>query len=184
MIRGEKVILRALETTDAEQLQAWVNDQEVTYWLGRHTPISLSEEQRWLETERDSAKELQLAISTLNGQLIGSCDLRGLDSPDRGGTIGLWIGDKQFWDGGYGTDTVLTLCGYGFTQTNLHRIQLAVFAGNARAVRCYEKCGFEHEGCRREAIYKHGRYHDLLGMSILAAEYQEKWPERWAAACR
>ncbi|MEN6401563.1 MAG: GNAT family protein, partial [Armatimonadia bacterium] len=87
--------------------------------------------------------------------------------------------DKEYWNGGYGTDAMLTLCGFGFNQCNLHRIQLDVFAENARAIRCYEKVGFVHEGRRREAIFRHGRYQDLIVMGLLAEEYREKWPERW-----
>lgn len=179
MIQGDKVVLRALEADDLEPLHRWMNDAEVIHWLGRRTPISLAEERRWLETERNPLKELHLGIETMDGQLIGSCSLGPLDSPDRGATLGISIGEKECWDGGYGTDAMITLCGYGFAEANLHRIQLAVFAANSRAVRCYEKCGFVQEGCRREAIYKHGVYHDVLGMSILRAEYQAKWPERW-----
>jgi len=75
MIRGEKVVLRALEADDLERLHRWMNDPEVIYWLGRRTPISLTEERRWLESERNPLKDLQLGIETLEGQFIGSCSL-------------------------------------------------------------------------------------------------------------
>ena len=93
--------------------------------------------------------------------------------------LGIVIGEKDCWGKGYGTDAMLTLCGFGFTQMNLHRIGLRVFPENQRAVTCYEKCGFEHEGRLREAIFKHGEYRDMLLMSILADEFRDKWPERW-----
>ncbi|MBE0610648.1 MAG: GNAT family N-acetyltransferase, partial [Dehalococcoidia bacterium] len=68
------------------------------------------------------------------------------------------------------TDTMRTVCRFGFEMMNLHRIQLEVYANNARARHVYEKVGFVLEGCRRQALYKFGRYHDVLVMSLLEGE--------------
>ena len=34
------------------------------------------------------------------------------------------------------------------------------------------KVGFQHEGRWREAEFRHGRYHDMLWMSILRREWR------------
>lgn len=47
-----------------------------------------------------------------------------------------------------------------------------VFEDNARAIRAYEKCGFQKEGRLREATYRRGRYYDQLMMSILDHEFE------------
>ena len=44
----------------------------------------------------------------------------------------------------------------------LRRVELEVYADNQRAVRLYEKFGFETEGRKREASVKNGAYVDLL----------------------
>ena len=50
----------------------------------------------------------------------------------------------------------------------MHRIGLFVVSDNERAIRLYEKLGFEREGLRRETdITEDGRYHDLVVMGIL-----------------
>ena len=59
---------------------------------------------------------------------------------------------------------------FGFEMMNLNRIHLDVFPENERAIRCYEKVGFAIEGRTREAIFKHGGYHDLILMSVLVGE--------------
>lgn len=51
----------------------------------------------------------------------------------------------------------------------IERIQLDVYASNARAIALYEKLGFQHEGCRRMAAYFDGAYHDLNQMALLRA---------------
>jgi len=53
---------------------------------------------------------------------------------------------------------------HGFDTLNLNRIALDVYESNLRAVRSYEKVGFVHEGCKRQAIYKDGKYADILQM--------------------
>ena len=50
-----------------------------------------------------------------------------------------------------------------------------------RAIRCYEKAGFRHEGRLREALFRHGSYHDILVMGILEDEFRAQWPDRLAA---
>jgi RimJ/RimL family protein N-acetyltransferase len=60
---------------------------------------------------------------------------------------------------------------FGFEQMNLNRIYLRVFENNERGVHLYNKVGFQHEGRWRQAEYRHGRYQDLLWMSILRQEW-------------
>ena len=47
------------------------------------------------------------------------------------------------------------------------RIELRVYARNARAIHVYEKLGFEREGLRRRAIFQDGEYQDDLLMALL-----------------
>ncbi|NLG24638.1 MAG: GNAT family N-acetyltransferase, partial [Clostridiales bacterium] len=43
-----------------------------------------------------------------------------------------------------------------------------------RAIRCYEKCGFQLEGRLRQDIYSDGAYRDLLMMGVLRDERRAK----------
>ncbi len=63
---------------------------------------------------------------------------------------------------------------HGFATLNLNRIYLRVYAENKRAIRTYEKAGFVHEGRMRQGVYKHGKYFDVLFMSVL----REEWDAR------
>jgi len=63
---------------------------------------------------------------------------------------------------------------YGFKNLNLNRIYLRVFETNARAIHCYEKAGFKHEGRLRQACFLDGEYKDVLMMSILKSELPEE----------
>jgi RimJ/RimL family protein N-acetyltransferase len=90
---------------------------------------------------------------------------------NRSSEIGIIIGDKSAWNQGYGTESVRLLVKLGFETLNLNRIYLHVFETNPRAVKCYEKAGFVHEGRQRQGEWQDGRFIDVLVMSIL----QEEW---------
>ncbi len=182
MVRGERVVLRALEQTDLEVLHRWINDAEVIHALAMAFPKSLLDEQRWLEREQDPKRDLVLGIQTIEGELIGTCGLHRIDPINHNAALGIMIGDKARWSQGYGTDAMVTLCLFGFSEMNLHRLCLHVYDFNPRAVACYEKVGFVHEGRYREAAYKHGAYHDILEMGLLRDEFRAKWPQRWPTA--
>ena len=42
------------------------------------------------------------------------------------------IGEKEYWNQGYGTETMIRMFKYGFEELNLNRIFLRVFEGNER----------------------------------------------------
>ncbi len=49
-----------------------------------------------------------------------------------------------------------------------HRVRLTVVAENHRAIRSYEKVGFEREGLSRENYFgEDGKYHDEVQMALL-----------------
>jgi RimJ/RimL family protein N-acetyltransferase len=74
---------------------------------------------------------------------------------------------------GYGSEAMRLMLDYGFGILNLHRIELDVFAFNERAIRAYEKLGFQKEGIKRDCLFYEYEYHDAIIMSILADEFKQ-----------
>ena len=87
--------------------------------------------------------------------------------------FGIRIGAKEYWGRGFGTIFTSAALDYCFNTLGLTCVQLKVLPTNTRAVRCYEKCGFRHEGRLRKARFSDGRYHDELMMGILRQEFEE-----------
>ena len=65
-----------------------------------------------------------------------------------------------------------------FDTLNFNRVYLRVYAENLRAKRAYEKADFVEEGCLRESVYKHGKYDDVIVMSILRSEWTARKKEK------
>ena len=169
---GKLVRLRAREPEDEPLLYKWFNDPEVTEFLAMRYPLSHMQEREFIESRKVSGHDhAGFAVETLaEGQLIGGVDLLNASPENRHATLGIAIGDKTRWDGGYGTDTMRTVCRFGFEMMNLHRIELDVYAGNVRAQRVYERVGFQVEGRKRDALFKYGHYEDVIVMGLLEGE--------------
>ncbi len=175
MISGQHVRLRGVERTDLPNFQAWLNDPEVTEGLSLYLPLSMIDEEQWLDKASQLLpEEKPLAIELHDKgtwRLIGNCGFINLEWANRGAEVGLFIGDKSVWNKGYGTEVMQLLLKHGFETLNLHRIYLRVYATNPRAKRSYEKAGFVLEGTMREAVYRHGRYADIHIMSVLRSQW-------------
>ncbi|RLC84789.1 MAG: N-acetyltransferase [Chloroflexi bacterium] len=175
MIVGEKVRLRPIERDDLPRYVEWFADPEVRRYLALYLPFSLAQEERWFENllERlERREDVVLAIETAEGVHIGNVGLHRIDWRNRNAELGIAIGERSYWNQGYGTDAIRTLLGLAFREMNLHRVFLRVDADNARGIRCYEKAGFRREGVLREAVFKEGAYHDQYIMSILQSEFE------------
>lgn len=169
---GRLIRLRAHEPEDEPLLHRWFNDPEVTDNINTRYPVSHQFEREFLQ-RKDSVgyHDAGFAVETLaDKRLIGRVGLHQAAPENRSASLGIVIGDKSFWDGGYGTDAMRVVCRFGFEMMNLHRIALEVFTQNARAAHVYEKVGFRLDGCRRKAIYRNGEYRDVLFMSLLEGE--------------
>jgi diamine N-acetyltransferase len=181
MICGERIRLRAIEREDLPRFVAWLNDPEVRHGLMMYMPISQAEEEQWFESMLKSpADQHPLVIEAITEEgwvPLGNCGLMGIDWRVRQAEFGIFIGAKQYWNQGYGSDVLQLILRHGFETLNLNRIFLRVFANNPRAVHVYEKAGFVTEGRMRQAHYDEGCYHDVILMSVLRTEWQARQVE-------
>jgi RimJ/RimL family protein N-acetyltransferase len=113
-------------------------------------------------------------IDLENDQLIGNCGFIQIDNLNQSGEVGIFIGDKNYWNKGYGTEALSLLLDYGFKALNLHNIFLKVYGYNKRAIKSYEKIGFKIIGIRREALFRNLERHDEVLMDILVNEFYKK----------
>jgi RimJ/RimL family protein N-acetyltransferase len=172
-LEGRLVRLRAIEPEDGARLNPMFNDPEVLAGLTVAMPQALTGFDEWAEGVRQNRDEFDLIIETLEGEAIGACGLRGLNDRNRAGNLGIWVG-RPYWNRGFGTDAVRTLCRFAFRHMNLQRVDLHVYANNLRGRRAYEKVGFRLEGTLRRGQFEGGEYVDELVMGVLAEEFVDE----------
>jgi RimJ/RimL family protein N-acetyltransferase len=175
MIIGERIRLRRIEKSDLPRCVAWLNDPEVIENLSIYAPLSMSNEDHWFDEQSNRPLDEQPFVIEIKKDEqwihIGNCGFHKLDGRIRSAEIGIFIGNKNYWDQGYGTETVLLMLKYGFEILNLNRIMLDVYETNRRAIRSYRKAGFVLEGRKRQGMYKNGEYFDVLIMSVLRGDW-------------
>jgi RimJ/RimL family protein N-acetyltransferase len=176
MLRGQKVVLRALTRADVPTFVRWFNDPEVTQFVGDMWPMSPESEERWFERHIQE-NSMILGIETLApaGQTavhIGNIGLHDPSERNHHAELGIVLGEKAYWSQGYGSDAIKTLLRYAFDELNYHKVHLRVYDFNPRGIRCYEKCGFKIEGRLRQHLFRHGEWHDELMMGVLRDEFR------------
>ncbi len=172
VLTGTLVRLRAVEPEDADALWRWSNDPEVMRWLVNGYPTSLAYQRKRVERrEPNSYERVTFMIDRLSdGRTIGVVVLRDA-TPEMGrAEIDIYIGERDCWNGGYGTETMRMICRYGFDKMRLHSIELTVVAEHVAAHHVYEKVGFVDEGRLREAFRRDGTWHDVIVMGLLEHE--------------
>lgn len=106
--------------------------------------------------------------------IIGETGLADALNPSGEAWFWIGIGERALWGRGYGSDAAKILLRFAFQELNLHRVSLAVFEYNARAIRSYEKSAFVQEGRERGVLHRNGRRWDGILMGILRDEWEEK----------
>ena len=184
MLEGELVVLRRHAPENLSAFRRWYTDPEVAR-LARYQdgPMRVDEIDRFFQARALGSESLAMAIHLrAGGRLIGSCAFSQMDGDNGSALFHITIGEREEWGHGYGTEATRLMLDHAFGTLHLHRVALAVFEFNERAVRAYRRCGFTVEGRAREAIWRDGRWWDELSMSVLEAEWRARTVRRQAAA--
>ena len=170
-IRGERLYLSPMSEDDLEIYTKWMNDKEITEKLGNYYKnITLSFEKKYLENE--SGYSFAIVLKKEN-RLIGNISLMDVNNINQTASLGIFIGDKEDRNKGYGKEAIKILLDYGFNTLNLNNIMLGVFSFNEFAIRTYEKIVFKKIGHRRNSIYRNGKLYDEIFMDILKDDFND-----------
>lgn len=176
---GERIYLspKGSSEEEIEKFTEWLNDFQVTDYTGRTSQITTyASEKEYLENAEKDTENRTFNIVTLeDDKLVGTVGLEHINWIERSAVLGIFIGDKNFRNNGYGTEAIQLLLEYGFKYLNLHSIRLDLLSVNERAHKCYLKCGFKDTGCSREEIFLNGKYYDKLHMDILENEFSSNY---------
>jgi RimJ/RimL family protein N-acetyltransferase len=175
-IEGTRVVLRQHTPANLRAFERWYSDPEVAR-LTRYQdgPMRPEEIERFFVARVVGMDALALAVHIRRtDRLIGTCAFSQLDGENGSAMYHITIGEKDAWGRGYGTEATLLMLDHAFDTLNLHRVSLAVFEFNDRAIRSYRRCGFIIEGRSRDAIWREGRWWDEITMSILEPEWRAR----------
>mgnify|MGYP004504542613 FL=1 len=140
-IVGDRIYLspKTAEIDAIDIYTKWMNDFEVTDYIGRSAQIqTFLNEKEYLENSAKDSKDKHFDIVLLdNDHLIGSISLAKIDYLNRNATLGIFIGDFEYRNNGYGREAIKLILEYAFKYLNLHSVNLTLLSINERAHKCY-----------------------------------------------
>ena len=174
---GEKCYLSPCSQEEAEKWTEWDNDLEIALPLGdeAYTPYTLEKMRDILAEVSKHQSHIFSIVNLETDTTIGRCLLFNIDQVNRQATLGIVIGEKEYWGHGYGQDAIKLLLDYGFNLLNLNNIMLGTFSFNKRAQACFRKAGFKEFGRRRQARIIGEKKFDLVLMDMLAHEFDSPY---------
>jgi len=167
-LEGQRIFLKTLDQNQAtKEYCGWLNDAEVNKYLEtRETTIAKLKQ--YIKEKNENPKCLFFGIFFKeNNKHIGNIKLEPIDFKNKKATIGILIGDKNYWGRGIGTEAIKVLVDYGFKNLNLKEINLGVISENKPALNLYKKVGFKVDGVRKKAIRHGDKLFDKVIMSVV-----------------
>jgi RimJ/RimL family protein N-acetyltransferase len=134
-----------------------------------HPDYSIDETRTWLELQIpafDQGTAYEFGIFGPYGRYLGGCGLNQVDAANKRANLGYWVRRSAQ---GYGAASaaVQLLREWGFTQTDLIRLEIVVAVGNLASLRVAERSGATREGTLRQRLHLHGTSHDAAVFSFV-----------------
>jgi RimJ/RimL family protein N-acetyltransferase len=169
-IKGKKVNIRPKKPADAENDYRWQTNAELSA-LDAMPPLTLSFRDYYKEyiqtLKHPFPNRITLGVDTQDGKHIGNCVYYNIDKLTGETEIGIMIGERDYWNQGYGADTISTLIDYIFKRLKFQRVYLKTLETNLRAQSCFRKCGLKPYGYMEKDGYK------FLLMDMPRSHWQE-----------
>jgi RimJ/RimL family protein N-acetyltransferase len=179
-IIGEKVVLKSVSDQDLDDYYFWryeEKEQAADKWNGPYIPKTKRSKEAFVKLQKEDAGIMPDVPSELiiraNGEFIGSVGAYWVDENTNWLDTGIVIYNKDYWNGGYGTEAYAMWIDFLFERTGLHRLGMSTWSGNVRMIKVAEKLGMKEEARIRQARMVDGEYFDAIKMGILRTEWEE-----------
>lgn len=175
----ERFYVRPFTSNDiTEQYRQWFFDVEVIRYNSHGLfPYTKNQMEKFIES-LESSDDLIWGIFTkfspygasLSGLHIGNVSLQRINWTYRSAEFAIVMGEKDYWDKGYGTEAAKMIISHGFNRLNLHRVWTGTASTNIGMQKIAEKLGMKKEGVFRDAMFLNGQYVDIFEYGLLQGE--------------
>ena len=165
---GSKIVIRSKSVEDAEDDHRWRQDPE----LAEMDAASVLR-QSLNDFAYDLRQELKyptpwtkrFGIDTLDEVHIGNCMAYDIDTISGQCELGILIGEREYWDGGYGREAFKLSIDQCFAMESMNRLYLHTLRWNMRARKAFAGAGMHEVGPDPRGG------HDFILMEIMRADW-------------
>lgn len=172
-IQTERLLLEPFsETHLTGELVEWLNDPEVVrYSDNRHRRHTLSTSREYLRSFSDSPN-CYWAILLRVGEpgMIGSITSY-IDRDNRVADIGILVGDKRCWCGGYGVEAFSGVVDWLFRSRGMRKVTAGTMAANAGMLGIMRKIGMREEARKQRHYLLDQAEVDMVCGAIFAEDW-------------
>jgi len=177
MIEAKRAVyLRAFEIEDYKLINKWRKDEAMTDMLvGSKIFVSSEREKKWVEEIiLDDKIKMYFAICDKEtDEMVGFTSIRKINWRNRSAYWGGMTVGKEHWNKGYAQSANALVLKYVFDELGLNRFYTDYLEEHQVSTRIFEKMGFTVEGVSRQEVYKGGKFHNVVNVSMLKSEYDK-----------
>lgn len=142
--------LRKLKAKDAEYMLEWMHDGSVVEFMDADfSSKSLADCLTFIESAKDDSDNLHLAIANEDDEYQGTVSLKNIKDDNAEFAITI---RKSAMGTGVSGDAMREIINIGLSERNLNLIYWYVSTENERAIRFYEKNGYEKADIRQMPV--------------------------------
>lgn len=141
-LKGERVTLSTLSLEDVFFMRNWGKHENPLLQDYNFPPMNDEELEYWYKGKTIGKTKEYFAVYNEEGRMIGYLGMKNIKKIRKEATLGV-VFDPNYLNQGYGTEAIKVFIDYFFNQLNMKTLYLDVAKFNKRAIRCYEKCGFQ-----------------------------------------
>lgn len=176
LIETDRLRLRSIDQSDAEQIYQTFSKEEVTRYYGMSAFKTKEEAEALIHSFKlgyQSNRLIRWGIELKDsGTLIGTCGYHSLSPKYRRAEIGYEI-SRDYWRMGYSIEAIKAILSFGFEKMGLIRVGAVVMIENRPSRSVLQKLGFKEEGRLRDYIIQDEKPYDVIMHSILKEEWQK-----------
>ncbi|NUR74789.1 MAG: GNAT family N-acetyltransferase [Thermoleophilia bacterium] len=166
------ISLRRATVDDVDWLVELYTDEDTEPFLGGRGPRDWDAMRAQVERSQEEPDETGRMIIELDGERVGTMGYDRVSEAHAIARIGGLAVDPAFRGRGIADEAARRFQRYLLLERGFHRLELACYGFNERAIRHSERVGFVREGVKRKAYLRHGEWQDAVLFSLLREDLE------------
>ena len=167
-IEGKQIYLRPITLEDTDMVVKWRNNPEVVKNFIYRAKITREDHINWYRNKVETGQVIQFIVcDKKTDKPLGSAYLQNFDEVTRQAEEGFFLGDKEAFGRGIGTEGTKLLIEFAFQVLKLHKVTARILSSNYGSRRMVEKNGFVMEHYLRGELFLDGKYEDLTFYGVI-----------------